>query len=34
MDTFRNHRKIWTVVMVIVTLALLATSFLPYLALM
>lgn len=32
MDTFRKHRKIWTVIIAIATIALILTSFLPYMA--
>lgn len=31
MDTFRKHRKIWTVIVIIASIALVAMSFLPYL---
>lgn len=31
MDTFRKHRKFWTVIAAIATIALVLTSFLPYL---
>ena len=34
MDTFRKHRKIWIVVVAIATIALVLTSFLPYLTLL
>lgn len=30
MDTFSKHRKIWTVIVAIASLALILTSFLPY----
>jgi len=34
MDLFRRHRKIWTVIVAIASLALIGMSFLPYLALL
>lgn len=32
METLRKHRRFWTIIAVIASLALVATSFLPFLA--
>jgi hypothetical protein len=34
MDTFEKHKTVWKVVVIIAGVALIATSFLPYLALL
>jgi len=33
MDTFRKHQKVWKVIVIIASLALIAATFLPYLTL-
>jgi len=34
METFSKHKKIWRVIMIVASLALILASFLPYLALL
>ena len=33
MDTFNKHKRIWTVIVAVSSIALIATSFLPFLSL-